>query len=99
MFFFGKNKNENMHEEEPYNKNAKYKILGTGCDKCTKLYNNLKQLQDEGEIEGEITKVADVQTIAAYGVMSTPALVVDEKIIFSGESPSKNKLKDMISSI
>ncbi len=97
MFFFGKNKNQ--PEEQPYNENAKYKILGTGCDKCTKLYNNLTQLQDEGLIDGDITKVADVQKIAGYGVMTTPALVVDEKLIFSGESPSKDKLKKILSTI
>ncbi len=92
MFFFGKKK----QEEVEYNEHAKYKILGTGCDKCTKLYNNLTALKEEGVIDGDITKVSDVATIARYGVMTTPALVVEEKLIFAGESPDKTWLKNKL---
>ncbi len=92
MFFFGKKKDE----DPAYNEKAKYKVLGTGCAKCTKLYNNLTQLKNEGVIEGEITKISDVAVIAKYGILTTPALVVDEKVIFSGESPDKSRLKEKL---
>ncbi len=93
MFLFGKSK----VEEVPYNENAKYKVLGVGCKKCTKLYNNLLELKEEGAIKGEITKVSDPAVIGSYGVMRTPCLVVDEKLVLEGDVPSISKLKEMLS--
>ncbi len=92
MFLFNKKK----VEEYPYNENAKYKVLGTGCAKCTKLYNNLVDLKNDGLIDGDITKVDNPALIVKYGALTTPALVVDEKLIFAGESPDRNKLKSKL---
>ncbi len=82
--------------EVVYNENAKYKVLGVGCKKCTILYENLNMLKDEGAIEGEITKVSDPAEIAKYGVMKTPALVVSEELIFQGENPNIIRLKGLL---
>ena len=61
------------------------KILGSGCKNCMTLSENVKAAVKELGIEAEIDKVTDFAEIAAYGVMSTPALVVDEKVVSYGK--------------
>lgn len=61
------------------------KILGSGCSKCEKLEENTEEALKELGIEAEIVKVADFRDIMKYGVMTTPALVVDEKVVSSGK--------------
>lgn len=71
----------------------KIEILGTGCQKCTALYNATKQAATEMGIEAEFVKVEDIKKIMAYGIMSSPALVVDGVVKFSGKLPGKEDLK------
>lgn len=60
------------------------KVLGSGCSKCKKLEENvLKAVKESGQ-EVQVEKVTDLQTIMKYGVMSTPALVVDEVVKSTG---------------
>jgi small redox-active disulfide protein 2 len=61
------------------------KILGSGCKNCIMLGENTKQALKDSGIEAEIIKVTDIQEIMAYGVMSTPALVIDEKVVSYGK--------------
>ena len=61
------------------------KILGSGCKSCVTLAQNTKEALEELGITAEIVKVTDFAQIAAYGVMSTPALVVDEKVLSYGK--------------
>lgn len=61
------------------------KILGSGCRNCVALAENTKVALKELGMEAEIVKVTDFADIAAFGVMSTPALVVDEKVLSSGK--------------
>ena len=61
------------------------KILGSGCKKCIALGENAKAAAEAAGKQAEIVKVTDFADIAAYGVMSTPALVVDEKVLSSGK--------------
>jgi len=66
----------------------KIEVLGTGCAKCKTLYENVKKAVEESGKDAEIVKVEEIQKIMAYGVMSTPALVVDGKVLFSGKVAS-----------
>ena len=63
------------------------KILGTGCSKCRKLYAVTEKAITAAGVEAELTKVEDIDAIMAYGVMMTPALVVDEQVLSSGRLP------------
>jgi small redox-active disulfide protein 2 len=74
----------------------KIEILGTGCSKCKSLYENVKKAVEEIGIEAEIVKVEDIPSIMKYGVMSTPALVVDGKVLFSGKVASAGEIKRLL---
>jgi len=66
----------------------KIEVLGTGCAKCKTLYESVKTAVREKGIEAEVVKVEDMPSIMKYGVMSTPALVIDGKVVFSGKTAS-----------
>lgn len=61
------------------------KILGTGCKKCIALKGNTETAVKKTGINAEIVKVEDLKDISGYGVMSTPALVIDEKVVSYGK--------------
>ncbi|MBU0781916.1 MAG: thioredoxin family protein [Alphaproteobacteria bacterium] len=61
------------------------KILGSGCKKCLALEENAKAAADAAGKQAEVIKVTDFAAIAGYGVMSTPALVVDDKVLSMGK--------------
>lgn len=61
------------------------KILGTGCKNCVTLAENMQKALDELGMEAEIIKVTEMADIMGYGIMSTPGLVVDEKVISYGK--------------
>ena len=63
----------------------KIKILGSGCANCVTLAENTKKALAEVGAEAEIEKVTDFAEIAKYGVMSTPGLVIDEKVVSYGK--------------
>jgi small redox-active disulfide protein 2 len=72
------------------------KILGSGCSKCKQLEANAKIAAEELGIEAEIEKVTDVSKIMDYGVMKTPALVVDEQLKMTGKVLSSDKIKEYL---
>jgi small redox-active disulfide protein 2 len=72
------------------------KILGTGCPKCKKLEENARQAIAEAGIEASVEKVTDLDQIMDYGVMMTPALVIDEKVVASGKLLSASDIKALI---
>jgi len=72
------------------------KVLGTGCAKCKSLEKVTAEVVKENNFDAEITKIEDIVKIMGYGVMSTPALVVNEKVVFSGYIPSKAEITTFI---
>jgi small redox-active disulfide protein 2 len=72
------------------------KILGTGCKNCKTLEEATKKALLELNIEAVVEKVEDIQKIMEYGIMRTPGLVVDEKVILSGRVPKVNEIKELI---
>ncbi len=67
-------------------------ILGTGCPKCQKLTNVVKDVVDQNQIDASIEKVEDIADIMKFDVMMTPALVIDGIVVAKGRIPSKTEL-------
>lgn len=76
----------------------KVKVLGAGCSNCQKLYDAVKKtISDYGkETEFEIEHVDDVVQIVKMGVMTTPAIAIDNKIVCSGKIPSAKEIKEFL---
>lgn len=72
------------------------KILGTGCPKCKTLEKLTIEVVNENNIDAEISKVDDIVQIMNYGVLGTPGLVMNEKVLISGRVPSKDEIKRLI---
>ncbi len=75
----------------------KLEILGSGCAKCARLEELARQAASELGIEADIVKVKDINDIMNYGVMITPALVVDGEVKVAGKVPSLEDMKKIIS--
>jgi small redox-active disulfide protein 2 len=75
----------------------KLEILGSGCANCQKLMAVTEEAVRELGVEDvEFVKVEDFKTIMGYGVMSTPALVIDGKVVLSGKVPSKAEVSSLV---
>lgn len=75
----------------------KIEVLGSGCSKCKTLFDNVKKAIEESGKDAEVVKVEEIQKIMAYGVMSTPALVIDGQVKFSGKVASAAEIMGMLS--
>ena len=71
-------------------------ILGTGCPKCAKLAENAEAAAKELGIEYDLVKIKDINAIMGFGVMVTPALVVDGEVKVAGKVPAVDEIKKML---
>ncbi len=69
------------------------KVLGSGCKKCNNTAERITEIADELGADVEISKVDDLARIMTYGVMSTPAVVSDDKVVHSGSVPTRLAIK------
>lgn len=74
----------------------KIEVLGTGCPKCKQLISNVGVAVKELAIVSEIVKVTDIDKIIGYGVMMTPALVVDGEVVSTGKLLNKDEIKKIL---
>jgi small redox-active disulfide protein 2 len=74
----------------------KIEILGVGCAKCKNLYENTKKALEESGKNADVVKVEDIPSIMKYGVMSTPSLVIDGQVKFSGKVASVAEIIGML---
>ena len=72
------------------------KILGTGCAKCKTLEKLTRDVVEQNGFQATITKVEDIVDIMKYNIMSTPALVVNEKVEIKGRVPSADEIKQVL---
>ena len=72
------------------------KVLGPGCNNCKTLERLTREAVDALGLDATIEKVEDYPTIVGYGVMSTPALVIDEELVLSGRVPRAAEVKDLL---
>jgi small redox-active disulfide protein 2 len=71
------------------------KVLGPGCSDCKALENRAKQAAEELNLSLEIREVQDIEEIAHYGVVSTPGLVINGKVVLAGYVPQVEELKEL----
>jgi len=74
----------------------KLEILGTGCRKCQRLYERTKKAVLETGVDAEVSKVEELENIIAYGIMKTPALAIDGKVVIVGRVPDISEIKELI---
>lgn len=74
----------------------KIEVLGPGCVKCDNTFEKVKQAVEELKLEAELIKVIDVFQIIDRGVSSTPALVINGKLVFQGEELSQEQIKEIL---
>ncbi|HNX44999.1 MAG TPA: thioredoxin family protein [Bacteroidales bacterium] len=72
------------------------KILGTGCANCRNLEKATREAVAELDIDATVVKEEDIVKIMSYGIMRTPALVVDEKVVLYGRVPSVSEIKEIL---
>jgi predicted thioredoxin/glutaredoxin len=74
-------------------------VLGSGCKKCVKTAELIKAIADEQAIALEVTKESNPETMMKYGVMSTPAVVVDGQLVHSGSVPTRENVQAWLEAI
>ena len=72
------------------------KVLGGGCSKCETLLANAKEAIEKAGVEAEVEYITDFAVIASYGIMSTPALMVDEKIVSMGKVLKSSEIESFL---
>lgn len=72
------------------------KVLGMGCANCMKMEANVKEAVKQLGLDVKVEKVENMKDIIAYGVMRTPALVIDEKVKISGRVPTVEDIKKIL---
>ena len=73
------------------------KVVGTGCAKCKSLEKVTRKAVEELNLDATVEKVEDIQKIMEYAVMRTPALVINEKVVMTGQVPKVAELKEILS--
>ncbi len=74
------------------------KVLGPGCANCKRLEERTREAVADLGLDAEIEKVTDYAEIAGYGVMKTPGLVIDERLVVSGRVPTSREIADLLTS-
>ncbi len=74
----------------------KIEVLGTGCPKCQKTKDNIRTALTETGTEAEVIEVKDLKSIADYGVMMTPAVVIDGEVKIVGKVPTEEQIKSLL---
>lgn len=72
------------------------KVLGVGCPRCQALEKVVINSLAELDIAADVTKVTDINDIMSYGILHTPGLVINNKVMISGRVPSTNEMKELI---
>jgi len=73
------------------------KVLGSGCSKCIKTAEIIARVAAEKGVEVDVIKETNPEAIMGYGVMSTPAVVIDEQVVHSGRIPTQEEIRGWLS--
>jgi small redox-active disulfide protein 2 len=72
------------------------KILGSGCCRCKKTYDTVKQVVEEDKIDATIEYVTDIAKILEYDIMSMPAIIIDGKVVLNGQVPTAAQVRQIL---
>lgn len=75
------------------------KVLGSGCTKCKTTVALIEEIAHQKGVPVSLEKIEDIQAIVSYGVMSTPAVVIDGKVIHAGGIPGRDKVDQWLSNV
>lgn len=79
------------------NNHIKIQVYGSGCPSCKRLYELVKETVSQMNLTTEVEYIDDIQKLLQLGVMSSPVLVVNDKVLVAGSIPSQEKIKQLIS--
>lgn len=101
IFGFGKNNNRDKGEKEEKkidinNKKINIKVLGEGCEKCNKVNDNIKEAIEILNLDAEVEKIEDLIEIVTYGVMSTPGIMINEKVVSVGRVLKTDEIIELL---
>ncbi|MFA8299634.1 MAG: thioredoxin family protein [Hyphomicrobiales bacterium] len=74
----------------------KIKVLGSGCSKCKKLYAEIQRITEKSYPESSVEYITDISEILSYKILSTPGIVIDEKVTSSGTVPSEKEIIEIL---
>jgi small redox-active disulfide protein 2 len=74
------------------------KVLGPGCVNCKTLERRTIDVLSEMNLPADVQKVEDLESIVNYGIMRTPGLVIDERVVWQGSVPSREKIREILES-
>ncbi|HAH72881.1 thioredoxin family protein [Butyricimonas virosa] len=72
------------------------KVLGSGCAKCKTTYEMIEKIVKENQLDATLSKVEDIVELLNYGIMTTPAIVVDGEVKLKGHVPTESEIKKML---
>ena len=72
------------------------KVLGSGCSKCKKTFAVVETVVESNGVDADLSKVEDIEEIMRYNIMSTPAIVIDGKVVLKGKVPSESEVKQLL---
>jgi len=72
------------------------KVLGSGCAKCKTTYEMIKKIVKENQLDATLSKVEDIVELLNYGIMTTPAIVVDGEVKLKGHVPTESEIKKIL---
>ena len=72
------------------------KVLGSGCAKCKTTYEMIEKIVKENQLDATLSKVEDIVELLNYGIMTTPAIVVDGEVKLKGHVPTGSEIKKML---
>ena len=72
------------------------KVLGSGCAKCKTTYEMIEKIVKENQLDATLSKVEDIVELLNYGIMTTPAIVVDGEVQLKGHVPTESEIKKIL---
>ena len=72
------------------------KVLGSGCAKCKTTYEMIEKIVKENQLDATLSKVEDIVELLNYGIMTTPAIVVDGEVKLTGHVPTESEIKKIL---